>query len=84
MVNSAQAAAGLARDGMGIAYVPRFALFDAVERGDLVHLLPDHDGETGVLNAVYLEGRALPRKVRMLIDFAAADIRSAELFFGAD
>lgn len=84
MVNSAQAAAGLARDGMGIAYIPRFALIDAVERGDLVHLLPDYDGETGVLNAVYLEGRALPRKVRMLIDFAAADIRSADQFFGAD
>ena len=31
-------------------------------------------GETWPVSAVYLEGRALPRKVRALIDFAVKDI----------
>lgn len=76
-VNSARAAVELAADGLGIAFVPRFALCGALEAGALVSLLDGYVGETAELGAVYLEGRALPRKVRALIDFAVEDIRSA-------
>lgn len=78
-VNSARAAAELAVRGMGIAYAPRFALAAALDSGALVPVLTAHDGETGPVAAVYLEGRALPRKVRALIEFAAEDIRTADI-----
>ncbi|MCU9848979.1 LysR family transcriptional regulator [Defluviimonas sp. WL0024] len=78
-VNSARAAIELAQRGMGIAYVPRFALCGALETGALVPLLETFAGETGPVGAVYLEGRALPRKVRALIDFAVKDIGSTAI-----
>ena len=74
-VNSARAAAELAAAGMGIACAPRFAVTAALARGRLVTLLDRFGGEEAPVSAVYLEGRALPRKVRALIDFAAADLR---------
>lgn len=79
LVNSASAAVDLATRGLGIAYVPRFALRNAVGAGDLRILLDGYSGEGGEIAAVYLEGRALPRKVRELIDFAATDIRTSRV-----
>ncbi|MEX5729380.1 DNA-binding transcriptional LysR family regulator [Rhodovulum iodosum] len=76
-VNSARAAVHLAANGFGIAYAPRFVLFDMLDEGALVSVLEAYSEETGPLSAVYLEGRVLPRKVRALIDFAAEDIRAA-------
>ncbi|PTW55013.1 LysR family transcriptional regulator [Breoghania corrubedonensis] len=79
LVNSARAAAGLSTDGLGIAYAPRFAVRDGLASGALVRLMEGYESESNPLSAVYLEGRALPRKVRALIDFAAEDIRSADI-----
>lgn len=78
-VNSARAAAELAAAGHGIAYTPRFAVCTALASGALVPVLPGYDGDSGPLNAVYLEGRTLPRKVRALIDFAVSDLRRADI-----
>lgn len=72
-VNSASAAVDLARRGLGIAYVPSFALSGALDRGELVRLLESYAGERGDVAAIYLEGRTLPQKVRALIDFAVLD-----------
>lgn len=77
-VNSARAAVELAVKGQGLAFVPRFALGDTMARGLIRQVLPDCAGEPSPLNAVYLEGRVLPRKVRALIDFAAEDIRHSD------
>lgn len=74
MVNSARAAVELAADGHGIVNAPRFALEQALDAGRLVQLLPDYETGTGPVSAVWLEGRALPRKIRALIDFAAEDL----------
>lgn len=79
LVNSARAACQLAVDGNGIAFSPRFAVCDDLESGRLVTLLDDYIGETSPVSAVYLEGRSVPRKVRALIDFASADIHSANV-----
>lgn len=73
-VNSARAVAQLAAEGRGIAYLPRFALGQMLQDGQLTQVLADYTSEAGNLNAVYLEGRTLPRKVRALIDFAARDL----------
>lgn len=78
-VNSARAAAELAADGLGIAYAPRFAICDGLSAGTLVELMQAYTGDTAAVNAVYLEGRVLPRKVRVLIDFAVEDIKAADL-----
>ncbi|MBZ4023885.1 LysR family transcriptional regulator [Rhodobacter sp. TJ_12] len=74
-VNSARAAAELAAAGHGLAYVPRLALHEALAQGRLVPVLNEYTSESGVLSAVWLEGRALPRKLRALIDFAQEDLR---------
>ena len=79
IVNSASAAVSLARLGFGLAYVPSFAVQQALETADLVALLKDYAGEYGPVGAVYLEGRTLPRKVRTLIDFALEDVKSTGL-----
>ncbi|WP_109564177.1 LysR family transcriptional regulator [Jannaschia seohaensis] len=76
-VNSARAAVALAQEGMGLAYVPRFALAGSLDAGELVALLPNYGTESGEIGTVYLEGRALPRKVRALIEFAAADMKAS-------
>ncbi|SNY91288.1 DNA-binding transcriptional regulator, LysR family [Cohaesibacter sp. ES.047] len=76
-VNSARGAAELAARGHGIAYTPHFALQDSLQSGALVPVMEAFEGESSFLNAVYLEGRTLPRKVRALIDFAVEDIRAA-------
>jgi DNA-binding transcriptional LysR family regulator len=76
-VNSARAAVELAAKGWGIAYAPGFAASAALEGGLVVPVLPDHAGESSPVNAVWLEGRVLPRKIRALVDFAADDIRTA-------
>ncbi|SOC16001.1 LysR family transcriptional regulator [Rhodobacter maris] len=78
-VNSARAAVALAEHGLGIANVPRFALSGALEAERLVRLFPDHLGDSAPLSAVWLEGRALPHKVRALIDFAAEDLHRADI-----
>lgn len=78
-VNSARAAVELAAKGHGLAYAPRFTLREGLAQGLVVQVLADHEGETGALNAVYLEGRVLPRKVRALIDFAVEDLRQADV-----
>lgn len=82
LVNSASAAVDLARMGLGLAYVPRFALRSALGAGDLVQVLGDYEAETGPVGLVYLEGRTLPRKVRALIDFAINDIKQRGLIDG--
>jgi DNA-binding transcriptional LysR family regulator len=78
-VNSARAAVEFAIKGHGLAYAPRFALHEALANGQLVPVLPTHPGETSPLSAVYFEGRVLPRKIRALIDFAAEDVRAANI-----
>jgi DNA-binding transcriptional LysR family regulator len=76
-VNSASGAAVLAQRGLGIAYLPHFAVQEALGSGTLVEVMTAFEGESGPVGAVYLEGRTLPRKVRALIDFARADIRAS-------
>jgi DNA-binding transcriptional LysR family regulator len=78
-VNSARAAVELAAMGLGLAYVPRFAAAEALALGRVRPLMPGFEGETGPISAVWLEGRILPRKLRALIDFAAEDIRHADI-----
>ncbi|KJZ19027.1 LysR family transcriptional regulator [Loktanella sp. S4079] len=75
-VNSARAACDLALAGQGIVYSPFFAIAAAMQEDALVPLITDARCEDIPISAVYLEGRALPRKIRALIDFAVEDFKA--------
>lgn len=77
MVNSAQVTCDLAAAGLGVAYCPDFVLAEALAQGRLVTLLDDYEGVSAPLSVVYLGGRALPHKVRALIDFAVQELGPA-------
>ncbi|MBA85394.1 LysR substrate-binding domain-containing protein [Thalassobius sp. S69A] len=74
-VNSARVARDLAVQGLGLAYCPAFVLDHALETGALRPVLKEYTNVTIPFGAAYLENRTLPRKVRALIDFAAADAK---------
>ncbi|MCB1351568.1 MAG: LysR family transcriptional regulator [Rhodobacteraceae bacterium] len=76
MVNSARVACNLAAEGEGIVYCPDFVLGPDLAAGRLVRLLAAEETPSFDVNAVYLAGAVLPRKVRALIDFAAAEMRT--------
>lgn len=73
LVNSARVARDWAIGGYGIARVPDFAVNDAIAREELVVLLEAFHYDSHPVNAVYLAGASVPRKVRALIDFAVVD-----------
>lgn len=78
-VNSARAAVQLATSGLGLAFVPRFALCEALSAGQLVPLLEAYETPPFPVNAVYLEGRVVPPRIRDLIEFARKDLADADL-----
>ncbi len=55
--------------GAGIAMLPTYFVMDALRRGELVHLLPDHEPEVLGIHAVYLSRRHQPLILRLLVDF---------------
>lgn len=75
MVNSAQVARDLARDGLGIAFCPTFVIGDDPAAQGLVRVLPDHASPALPVSLVWLEGRVLSRKVRSLIDHVVAQMQ---------
>lgn len=73
MVNSARVTRDWAVKGCGIALCPDFVLTREIAEGHLVPLLKKYTTRTYPFNAIYLEGKVLPRRVRALIDFALED-----------
>jgi DNA-binding transcriptional LysR family regulator len=58
--------------GAGIGMLPTYYVADALRRGALERLLPDHEPETLGIHALYLSRRHQPLALRLLIDFLAA------------
>ncbi|MGB0749561.1 MAG: LysR family transcriptional regulator [Magnetospiraceae bacterium] len=75
MVNSARVARDWAVAGYGITYGPDFVLAEDIAAGRLVRLLEPYAAAEHPMNAIYLDGNVLPRKVRTLIDFAVKDVK---------
>ncbi len=65
----------LAVRGHGIVCEPRFILADAIDRGDLVELLPEYKWLGADLHAVYPPTAHMPRRVRAVIDHVAAALK---------
>lgn len=76
MVNSGSVARQWAMKGLGITLCPDIFMTQQLKDGSLVRLLSDYHTISRPLNAIYLEGTVLPRKIRALIDFTLSDIKS--------
>lgn len=68
-----------AQQDLGIASVPEFAAMAALQRGELVEVLPDWKLEArayiGTVWLLYPPNRFLPQKVRVLIDYLAGHLQ---------
>jgi DNA-binding transcriptional LysR family regulator len=69
--NSGDALRSAAIRGLGIINEPDFLLREALDRGELVRVLPDYDAGGGDIWAVYPSRRHLSLKVRLFVDFIA-------------
>ncbi|KRA70704.1 hypothetical protein ASD78_17885 [Lysobacter sp. Root667] len=67
--NSTAASRALARAGAGATVLADFMVVDAIERGDLVRLLPGWSLPRGGVYAVYPSSRHVPARVRQLLAF---------------
>lgn len=57
--------------GEGITLAPRFIVYDALQRGELVALLPDYSHMELQAYALYPQTRHLSQRVRAFVDFLA-------------
>ncbi len=55
--------------GLGVALLPLIEASPELNRGTLVRVLPEVQGEEGIVYAVYPSSRHLPPRVRAFIDF---------------
>jgi DNA-binding transcriptional LysR family regulator len=67
--NNAEVLEQAARDGRGIALLPRFIAGAALDAGDLVPVLENYRAPDIALYAIYPPTRHLSSKVRLFIDF---------------
>lgn len=71
-VNDATSYVVCAQQGCGLIQLPRFHVEKALDRGELVEVLPEWDKPTLPLWVVYPQRRQLSPRVRVFIDWVAA------------
>ena len=64
----------MAEQGMGIAYLPDFAIGRQLREGILVTLLDEYTDLSGPLRILWPSSRHLAPKLRALVDFLAANL----------
>ena len=69
--NDASIAQQWALQGRGVAYLSELGLLEALRRGDLVRLFPDHVGEPAPLYAVMPSNRFVPPRVNLMVEALA-------------
>lgn len=85
IVNDPVAMREAATLGLGVALVAVPDVLSALERGDLVRLLPDWYADVGAISIYYATRALLPAKTRVFIDFLVEGFerrRLAERFMG--
>jgi len=65
----------LAERGLGIAFLPPFAVSSQIKQGALVPLLEEHIDETGELAALWPTNRQLSPRMRAFVTFLADHIK---------
>lgn len=66
--NNSQALRKAALGGFGIVYIPKCSVYEDIERGDLIALLPEYQTRSLGVYAVYPYTKHLPDKVKLLIE----------------
>ena len=64
----------MAEQGMGIAYLPDFAIGRQLREGVLVTVLDDYTDRSGPLRILWPSSRHLAPKLRAFVDFLAANL----------
>src|ERR1700723_1500759 len=64
----------MAEQGLGIAYLPDFAIRRQLREGLLVTVLDDYTDRSGPLRVLWPSSRHLSRKLRVFVDFLAANL----------
>jgi DNA-binding transcriptional LysR family regulator len=66
----------LAENGLGITCLPPFAVRTQIANGRLLPLLEDHIAKTGTFRVLWPTNRYLSPKIRVFVDFMAANLFS--------
>lgn len=66
--NNSQALRKAALGGFGIVYIPKCSVYEDIEKGDLIALLPEYKTRSLGVYAVYPYTKHLPDKVKLLIE----------------
>lgn len=69
-VNSSIALRSAVLDGVGIGRIPEYLVRDDIAAGRLLRLLPDYTMDAQPVNVVFPEGRFIPAKARLFVEFA--------------
>ena len=64
----------MTEQGLGIAYLPDFAIGRQLREGILVTVLDDYTDRSGPLRVLWPSSRHLTPKVRVFVDFLAANL----------
>jgi DNA-binding transcriptional LysR family regulator len=64
----------MAEQGMGIAYLPDFAIGRQLREGVLIIVLDDYTDRSGPLRILWPSSRHLSPKLRVFVDFLAANL----------
>lgn len=78
--NNLGARVRFALEGLGIAYLPDFAINDNLSNGSLVHVLKDYPGAIDSFQVLWPSGRYPAPKVRAFIDFLVANLFPVQVF----
>ena len=73
--NNADAVRTALLNGMGIGVISSFLVSSDIKAGRLEHLLPEHDCGSAGIYAVYQNRHYQQAKVRLFIDFVAAELK---------
>jgi DNA-binding transcriptional LysR family regulator len=71
-VNSTDSYQAACLAGLGIIQVPRLGIASRIEAGELVEILPEFTCEPMPVSILHAHGRAVPRHVRIVMDWIAA------------
>ena len=72
--NTIEPLVGIAEAGLGVACVPDFSFARQLKAGTLVRVLDDHVQHTGTFRAVWPASPYLSPKLRVFVDFLAANL----------
>lgn len=82
--NNGETMRQLTLQGLGISRLGMFHVFDDIQRGDLVELLPQYNaGDFEEISIIYLNQKHIPPRVRAFIDFVDERLSSVLAVKGA-